>query len=68
MGMSLQTIIARDNELTRFKHYVLDNPDFTFDQLVDGFGFQHVNPDKHRDNLVVIVRDTIRYPHRTPKL
>jgi hypothetical protein len=67
MGMSLMTIIARDKELTAFKHFVLDNPNKTIEQTIDDFGFQHINAEKMRENLIAVGRDTRRYPHRIPK-
>lgn len=68
MGMSLETIIARDKELTQFKHLVLDNPNDSIENIIEIFGFQRINAEREFERLVRIGHDSRRYPHRVPQL
>ena len=63
---NLQTVIRRDNELTRFKHFVLENPNESIETLVDQFEFQRFNAEKARQQLVIIGREARRRPHNVP--
>jgi len=68
MGMSLETIIARDKELTQFKHLVLDHPNDSIENIIEIFGFQHINAERQHEHLVAVGRDARRYPHRVPRI
>jgi hypothetical protein len=65
--MTIEDIIARDIELTNFKHFVLENQDNPItDKLIGSFEFQHIDPVKNRELLMRLAHETLRYPHRVP--
>lgn len=68
MGMSLQTIIARDKELVAFQHLVLDHPNDSIENIIEIFGFRIINAEKHHERLVKVGSEARRYPHRVPQL
>lgn len=68
MGMSLETIIARDKELTQFMHLVLDHPNDSIENIIEIFGFQRINAEREFERLIRIGHEARRYPHRVPQL
>jgi hypothetical protein len=63
---TIDDILLRDQELVAYMNWVLDHPNDSIIKTIETFWFALINPDKYRENLIVIGNNSRRHPYRVP--